>query len=163
MPNLPAPAPRVHLIPPELDSGWETLDPHEEAAMWAGFDGWDPEDADGLDTLDRLSAQIRAAEVPPAEPRLPTAEWLRVQAAWFRALDDSPEAGSSSMAIWLSVRIDALADEWERFGAETVRAFRRAETADLQQTYLHHQDIGKITGLGGESRVDVLNRIAAFS
>jgi hypothetical protein len=83
MPNLPAPAHRVHLVPPELDSAWETLDPHEEAALWAGFDGCDPDpDDDGLDTLDRLSAQIRAAEAPADEPFQGPSETLLAACDW---------------------------------------------------------------------------------
>ncbi len=190
MPNLPAPAPRCYIIPPELDRLLA------DDSFWESLDG----ESTGLDRLDQLAASLRLLEPEPfqapaytseghsadylsaggdqvfggpapAPPLLPTAEWLRVQAAYFRSLDEEgcpplehcgPGESRDGMAIWLSVRIDQLADEWERFGATTVRQFRKAEVADIQATYRHHQDVGRVTGLGGESRASVIERIAAF-
>ncbi len=164
MNSLPAPAFRGYLIPPELERDTDDDANSMCDMLAASFDG---EDTDGLDHLDQLAASIRLLEPEPfqspadlAPPVAPApAAWLRAEAFRLRLRDAGP---AEDLELFLAARIDDLAAEFERFGAETVRAFRRAETADMQRIFSHHQDIGRVTGLD-RPRSEVIERIANFA
>jgi hypothetical protein len=61
---------------------------------------------------DMLRSRETATADPPAEPTLPMAEWIAVQAAYFRSL-------GSNLGDWLARRIDALAEQARSLQAET--------------------------------------------
>jgi hypothetical protein len=86
------------VYPPEFDDLLEAAPPEADRSWWAG------ENAEQSQTP------------APAEPMLPFAEWVGVEAAYYRSL--GTDAGD-----WLSARLDRLAETARYLGAETPDEF----------------------------------------
>ena len=94
----------------------EAAEHYARAGTLAGCESVDPEDLDLLQSACDHDHDRGCDHGCPGEPRLPLADWIETQAAWFRSQE-------TDAAAWLAGEMQELADLARALHAATIEQF----------------------------------------